>query len=109
MVTPLMNTSPSLVETPFWTRSMGLQGYKKCHAYLPNNYMFCWFQIWDLSFLGKKPALMWSIWHKAMGMNKWQAHIAPVSNSKRCIFAPMTLANMSCINYLNIQHLHTKF
>ena len=35
---------------------------------------------------------MWSIWHKAVAVNEWRAHIAPVSISKQC---PFCLPNMS--------------
>ena len=65
---------------------------EKWQGCLPPNYRFYWSQVWDPLHAGKEVAFMWSIWHKAVAVNKWRAKIAPASISKQC---PFCLPNTS--------------
>ena len=55
----------------------------KWEDYLPGNYRFFWFQVWDPFRSGKEGAFIWSIWHKAVAVNEWRARIASIS--KQCV------------------------
>lgn len=64
------------------------QAVGKWQSYFLGNYRFYKSQVWDPTGPNKETPFVWFIWHKAMVVNEWRAHITPTSISKQCIYLP---------------------
>ena len=60
--------------------------FNLCPKKKEKDFRFYWSHKWDPTCSNEEATFVWSIWHKAVVVNKWKVCIVPASITKQCVF-----------------------